>query len=81
MRTGLWSLPPSWLRTVRVAFLDIYSVANTRSDVAEVSNHLEKKVGGSSGHPGAEVCCQSASLQGPLLFDQLLGIPKPLNDR
>ena len=44
MRTGLWSLPPSWLRTIRVAFLDISSVANARSSVEEVSHRLEKKV-------------------------------------
>ena len=49
MKTGIWSLPTSWLRTVRVAFLDISSVPNVRSGVVEVSHRLEKKVGGLSG--------------------------------
>ena len=48
MRTGLWSLPPSCIGTIGVAFLGISLVVNASSSVVEVSHRLEKKVGGSS---------------------------------
>ena len=49
MRTGFWSLLPSWFRTSGVAFLGVTLVANARSGVVEASHRLDKTAVGSSG--------------------------------
>jgi hypothetical protein len=60
--TGLWSLPPNWLNTPLVVFLERSSVAKARFGVEVVCYLREKKVGGMF---WASICQSSTSY--PLL--------------